>query len=198
MILYIAEKPSLGRAIADVLPKPHKRHDGYIEVGNGDCVSWCIGHLLEQAEPDTYNPEFKSWKLEHLPIIPTEWKLKPKSNTRKQFTALKKLIKQAKQLVNAGGPDRVTCDYQVFDKDFIPLISCSSGYLSIKCFDRLKTRISLTKLRPFIDIKVVNIGGILTTYHSILLKLIFFLSKKNQYHSNLPSFNFTRFKGKIR
>ncbi|MCL1079188.1 DNA topoisomerase III [Parashewanella spongiae] len=106
MILYIAEKPSLGRAIADVLPKPHKRHDGYIEVGNGDCVSWCIGHLLEQAEPDTYNPEFKSWKLEHLPIIPSEWKLKPKSNTRKQFTALKKLIKQASQLVNAGDPDR--------------------------------------------------------------------------------------------
>ena len=50
MKLYIAEKPSLGRAIADALPKPHKKHDGYIEVANGDCVSWCIGHLLEQAE----------------------------------------------------------------------------------------------------------------------------------------------------
>ena len=50
MKLYIAEKPSLGRAIADVLPKPHKKEDGFIRVGNGDCVSWCIGHLLEQAE----------------------------------------------------------------------------------------------------------------------------------------------------
>ncbi len=46
MILYIAEKPSLGRAIADALPKPHKKQSGYIEVGNGDVVSWCIGHLL--------------------------------------------------------------------------------------------------------------------------------------------------------
>ena len=43
MKLYIAEKPSLGRAIADALPKPHKKHQGYIEVGNGDVVTWCIG-----------------------------------------------------------------------------------------------------------------------------------------------------------
>ena len=46
MKLYIAEKPSLGRAIADALPKPHKKYDGYIEVANGDCVSWCIGHSI--------------------------------------------------------------------------------------------------------------------------------------------------------
>ena len=46
MILYIAEKPSLGRAIADVLPKPHKKGEGFITAANGDCVSWCIGHLL--------------------------------------------------------------------------------------------------------------------------------------------------------
>lgn len=63
MKLYIAEKPSLGRAIADALPKPHKKHDGYIEVANGDCVSWCIGHLLEQAEPDDYDERFKSGSL---------------------------------------------------------------------------------------------------------------------------------------
>ena len=106
MNLYIAEKPSLGRAIADVLPKPHKKHDGYIEVGNGDCVSWCIGHLLEQAEPDAYDEKFKSWKFEHLPIIPEKWQLKPKAKTRKQLTVLRKLVKQANQLINAGDPDR--------------------------------------------------------------------------------------------
>lgn len=39
--LYIAEKPSLGRAIAAVLPRPHKNNNGYIEVGNGDIVTWC-------------------------------------------------------------------------------------------------------------------------------------------------------------
>ncbi|MBR9869237.1 MAG: DNA topoisomerase III [Oceanospirillales bacterium] len=106
MILYIAEKPSLARAIADVLPKPHKKSDGYIELGNGDCVSWCLGHLLEQADPADYNPDFKPWRFEHLPIIPAEWKLKPRSQTRSQLTVLRKLIRQSKQLVHAGDPDR--------------------------------------------------------------------------------------------
>jgi DNA topoisomerase-3 len=106
MKLYIAEKPSLGRAIADALPKPHKKHDGYIEVANGDCVSWCIGHLLEQAEPDDYDERFKKWQFEDLPIVPEQWQLKAKSKTRKQLTVLKKLIKQASTLVHAGDPDR--------------------------------------------------------------------------------------------
>jgi len=106
MKLYIAEKPSLGRAIADALPKPHKKHDGYIEVANGDCVSWCIGHLLEQAEPDDYDERFKKWQFEHLPIVPQQWQLKAKTKTRKQLTVLKKLIKQASVLVHAGDPDR--------------------------------------------------------------------------------------------
>ncbi len=70
MKLFIAEKPSLGRAIADVLPKPHRKVEGCIHVGNGDCVSWCMGHLLEQAEPDAYDARFKQWRLEHLPIVP--------------------------------------------------------------------------------------------------------------------------------
>ncbi len=106
MKLYIAEKPSLGKAIADVLPKPHKREDGLIRLGNGDVVSWCIGHLLEQAEPEVYDPAFKKWQLEHLPILPDKWALKPKSQTRKQLTVLKKLIGQASELVHAGDPDR--------------------------------------------------------------------------------------------
>ena len=106
MRLYIAEKPSLGRALADVLPKPHKKADGCIYVGNGDCVSWCIGHLLEQAEPDAYDPEFKKWRFEHLPIIPSQWLLKPKPDTKKQLLVLKKLVKEADELVHVGDPDR--------------------------------------------------------------------------------------------
>ena len=106
MILYIAEKPSLGRAIADVLPKPHKKHEGYIEVGNGDLVSWCIGHLLEQAPPDAYDDKYKSWKMDDLPIIPQQWQLTPKSSSRSQLAVLRKLVKQADTLVHAGDPDR--------------------------------------------------------------------------------------------
>ena len=106
MKLYIAEKPSLGRAIADVLPKPHRRDEGCIWVGDGDCVSWCIGHLLEQAEPDVYKPHYKKWVAEDLPIVPEQWQLVPKASTRKQLAVLRKLLKQAQFIVHAGDPDR--------------------------------------------------------------------------------------------
>ncbi len=106
MILYIAEKPSLGRAIAEVLPKPHRKADGYIRAGNGDTVTWCIGHLLEQAEPDAYDPGYKKWSLDALPIVPQQWQLSPKTKTRKQLGVIRKLVAEADQLVHAGDPDR--------------------------------------------------------------------------------------------
>lgn len=106
MLLYIAEKPSLARAIAEVLPKPHQKGDGFIRVGNGDVVSWCIGHLLEQAPPDAYDERFKKWQLVDLPIVPQNWLLIPKQSTKKQLTILKKLIHQSEQIVHVGDPDR--------------------------------------------------------------------------------------------
>ena len=106
MKLYIAEKPSLGRAIAAALPKPQKNNQGYITLANGDVVSWCIGHILEQANPENYDPAFKKWQMAHLPIIPEQWQLKPKAQTRAQLTVLRKLVKQADEIVHAGDPDR--------------------------------------------------------------------------------------------
>lgn len=106
MKLYIAEKPSLARAIAAVLPGPQKREEGYIRCGNGDLVSWCVGHLLEQAEPESYDPAYKQWRFEHLPIVPRQWQLKPRPKVRSQLTALKKLTREADQLIHAGDPDR--------------------------------------------------------------------------------------------
>ncbi|XKM14481.1 DNA topoisomerase III [Orbaceae bacterium ac157xtp] len=105
-MLYIAEKPSLARAIVDVLPKPHQKADGYIKVANGDIVSWCIGHLLEQATPDSYDEKYKRWQLADLPIVPQAWQLLPKAQTQKQFNILIKLIQSAEQIVHVGDPDR--------------------------------------------------------------------------------------------
>ncbi len=106
MKLYIAEKPSLGRAIAEVLPKPHHKEDGFIRAGNGDCVSWCVGHLLEAAEPQDYDPSLRQWRFEQLPIVPQHWQLRPKATATKQLSVLKKLLQQATHIIHAGDPDR--------------------------------------------------------------------------------------------
>lgn len=106
MRLFIAEKPSLGRAIADVLPKPLHKSQGYITAANGDVVSWCIGHLLEQVSPESYNAKYKKWSHEHLPIVPQKWQLGVKSKTAKQLSVLRRLLKKAKVIIHAGDPDR--------------------------------------------------------------------------------------------
>lgn len=106
MRLYIAEKPSLGRAIADALPGPQQSGEGFIHLGNGDVVSWCIGHLFEQASPECYDPQFKRWQWQTLPIIPQRWQLKPRPSSQRQLAVLRKLMREADELVHAGDPDR--------------------------------------------------------------------------------------------
>ncbi|PKH26870.1 DNA topoisomerase III [Enterobacterales bacterium CwR94] len=106
MRLFIAEKPSLARAIADVLPKPHRRGDGYIQCGNDQMVTWCVGHLLEQVEPDKYDPRYARWNLADLPIIPEKWQLQPRPSVAKQLNVIKDLLGRATEVVHAGDPDR--------------------------------------------------------------------------------------------
>ncbi|UEO00475.1 DNA topoisomerase 3 [Acidiferrobacter thiooxydans] len=114
MILYIAEKPSLGKAIAAQLPGPRKPTRTHIECGGSVTVTWAFGHLFEQAEPDAYLSDSvpkngkgkKKWRLEDLPIIPETWQKVPKAEAREQLTAIRGLLKNASEVVNAGDPDR--------------------------------------------------------------------------------------------
>jgi DNA topoisomerase-3 len=106
MRLFIAEKPSLARAIADVLPKPQRRGDGYIACGEDQVVTWCVGHLLEQAQPDIYDPRYARWVLEDLPIVPQKWRLQPRPSVSKQLNTIKRLLQEASQIIHAGDPDR--------------------------------------------------------------------------------------------
>lgn len=106
MRLFIAEKPSLARAIAEALPGKARKEAGCYRCEQGDVVSWCIGHLLEQAEPEAYNPAFKRWSHEHLPIVPDPWQWVPRKQVSQQLAVLRKLIKSADSLVHAGDPDR--------------------------------------------------------------------------------------------
>jgi len=90
MKLVLAEKPSVAQSIAKVLGAT-KREDGYIE-GNGYIVSWCVGHLVELAEPEAYDAKYSKWTYNDLPIFPVDWQYEVSSGTKKQFGILKKLM----------------------------------------------------------------------------------------------------------
>jgi len=94
--LYITEKPSVAASFASVLGvkiSPADRGRGYAETKNA-IITWCFGHLITMAYPDAYNPEYKSWKVAHLPIIPKEYKYVVIDNkgTAKQFEVIKSLL----------------------------------------------------------------------------------------------------------
>ncbi len=104
MRLFIAEKPSLGRAIANGLGN-QKKSDGCIHCGD-DMVTWCFGHMLMDAMPEDYSPDFRQWRKSSLPIIPKEWKSLVKKDSAKQLKIIGSLLRDASSVVNAGDPDR--------------------------------------------------------------------------------------------
>jgi DNA topoisomerase-3 len=91
--LVIAEKPSVGAALAAVLGAAKKNPDGYLE-GNGYIVSWCVGHLVELADAAAYDEKYKKWRIEDLPIVPDVWKYVPSTGKSKQLKLLSELMKR--------------------------------------------------------------------------------------------------------
>lgn len=104
MQVVLCEKPAQAADIAKVIGAS-KRSKGCF-VGPGVTVTYCIGHLLENAPPEEYDPAFKTWSLETLPIIPSAWRMLPKKKTASQLKVVKDLIGQATELVIATDPDR--------------------------------------------------------------------------------------------
>jgi DNA topoisomerase-3 len=72
--LVIAEKPSVGRDLARVLPGPFAKHEGYLE-GPEHVLTWAVGHLVQLAEPDEYDAKYRKWRMADLPIVPSKFKL---------------------------------------------------------------------------------------------------------------------------
>ncbi len=105
MPLFIAEKPALARAIAEALDGHCVRRKGYLECGVAR-VTWCVGHLLELAEPDAYDPAWARWALEPLPLVPRQWKLRARKGAAEQLRVVRELLKDAEQIIHAGDPDR--------------------------------------------------------------------------------------------
>jgi DNA topoisomerase-3 len=153
--LFIAEKPSVARAIAAELGNSRSA-DGHI-VCDTAIVTWCFGHMLEQAQPDDYLAQDaptngkgkKVWRIEDLPIIPVKWILRPKKETRKQLTVIGKLLKRSDvtQIVNAGDPDR---EGQLLVDEVIEHFKCKKEALRfwVSAQDSTSVRRGLNSLKP--------------------------------------------------
>ncbi len=90
--LLIAEKPSVGQDLARVLKGPFKKGEGVLE-GPEHVITWAVGHLVQLAEPDEYDPKFKRWRMEDLPIVPDRFKLVVRDErSRKQMSVVTKQI----------------------------------------------------------------------------------------------------------
>ncbi|MFN8204527.1 MAG: DNA topoisomerase 3 [Solirubrobacteraceae bacterium] len=92
--LVIAEKPSVGRDIARVLPGPFAKDEGLLE-GPEHVVTWAVGHLVQLAEPDEYDPKYKKWKMGDLPIVPDRFKLVVRDErSKKQMSVVARQLRR--------------------------------------------------------------------------------------------------------
>lgn len=146
MRLYIAEKPSMGREIAAVLPGPVRKGNGFIETGAGT-VTWLFGHVLRQAEPQEYDAKYKVWRAEDLPIIPEHWKLMISESSAKQFAVVKQLITQADEIVHAGDPDR---EGQLLVDEVLEYVGCNKPVqrILLNALDEKSIREAIDQLKP--------------------------------------------------
>lgn len=146
MRLYIAEKPSMGREIAAVLPGPVRKGNGFIETGAGT-VTWLFGHVLRQAEPQEYDAKYKVWRAEDLPIIPEHWKLMVSESSAKQFAVVKQLITQADEIVHAGDPDR---EGQLLVDEVLEYVGCNKPVqrILLNALDEKSIREAIDQLKP--------------------------------------------------
>jgi DNA topoisomerase-3 len=110
--LFIAEKGSAGKALAEYLAKSTGAKlngtNAYAQVGE-DIVTWMSGHLLEQVDAHEYDPKYKKWRLDDLPIIPDPFvlvpKRDPKSRAREKIDVIGKLLRDCESVVGFGDPD---------------------------------------------------------------------------------------------
>src|ERR687895_140195 len=92
--LVIAEKPSVGRDLTRALPGAFQKHEGYLE-SESHVVTWAVGHLVQLAEPDEYDPKYKKWRMADLPIVPDQFRLVVRDErSKKQFGVINKLLKR--------------------------------------------------------------------------------------------------------
>lgn len=148
MRLFLCEKPSQGKDIARVAGA-HQRGNGCY-IGSDIAVTWCIGHLLEAAPPESYATHYKRWSLEQLPIIPETWKVVVKAKTAPQFKIIKQLLSKTTLLIIATDADR---EGEMIARELIDLCQYKGPIqrLWLSALNDASIRKALESLRPASD-----------------------------------------------
>lgn len=145
MKLFICEKPSQAKDLA-----PHVGARGRIIgafTGNGATVTWCIGHLVEQAKPEQYVPALARWNLDLLPVIPRQWAVQVKPSVRAQFDIVVTLIREAQEIVIATDADR---EGEVIAREMMQIAGYTGpvSRLWLSAMDAASVRKALVRLLP--------------------------------------------------
>ncbi|OEV98938.1 DNA topoisomerase 3 [Campylobacter jejuni] len=156
MRLFIAEKPELGRAIAEGLDGNYKSGEGYIQKGD-NIVTWAFGHILELAKPEEYDEKYKLWKLEDLPLPIKEFKYLPKKESKKQLKIICDLIHSDKitSIVNCGDADD---EGQILVDEIIQYSKTSKPVFRVLIND-LTPKEEIAKIKPNADFKGMSERG---------------------------------------
>ncbi len=147
--LYLCEKPSQARDIARILGVQRKGEGCLLgEVaGRRTIVTWCYGHLLEMAPPDSYDPALKRWSLASLPIVPSAWRLTVKASASSQFTIVQALLKESSEVIIATDADR---EGELIAREVLTLSRWRGSVqrLWLSALDDASIRKALTSLLP--------------------------------------------------
>ncbi|MGL1933317.1 MAG: DNA topoisomerase 3 [Desulfotalea sp.] len=150
--LYIAEKPSLGRAIAEEIGVV-KKGQGWLSCKDGICITWCVGHMYTLHTPDHYNESLKKWNINHLPFIPQKFERKFSSTRIKpQIKIIKGLLQKTEIVVNAGDPDR---EGQIIVDEVLDELNWQGQVerIWIKALNSKSLKTAINNLKPNTDYK---------------------------------------------
>jgi DNA topoisomerase III len=155
--LFIAEKPAMGQSIAMALPGVVQKSRYAWTVGD-DTVAWCIGHLLELAPAQDYDPKFEKWDLSHLPIVPSPWKMQVVSDKKELVSGIKQLLKSCDEVIHAGDPGR---EGQVIVDELLEFLGNKKPVrrISLQSLDVKSVREGLTKLKPNTEFAPLYFAG---------------------------------------
>lgn len=159
MRLFIAEKPELGKAIAEGLDGNYKSGEGYIQKGD-NIVTWAFGHILKLAKPEEYDEKYKLWKLEDLPLPIKEFKYLPKKESKKQLKIICDLIHSDKitSIVNCGDADD---EGQILVDEIIQYSKTSKPVFRVLINDLTPKAVKeeIAKIKPNADFKGMSERG---------------------------------------